>query len=67
MVEFGTSAGGYEVRVDGKLFGYIDKNGFFTDPTVVKSFMRVSSDDLRQIADKVEEYKNQIGTKKFAA
>ena len=57
MVEFRHTMGGYEVRVDGNPFGHIVKNGFFTDPTVVKNFMRVSSDDLRKIADKAEDYK----------
>lgn len=57
MVEFRSTMGGYEVRVDGQLFGHIDKDGFFTDPTVVKDFMRVSSNDLRKIADKTDEYK----------
>lgn len=57
MVEFRTTMGGYEVIVDGQPFGHIDKDGFFTDPTVVKDFMRVSSSDLREIADRVEMYR----------
>lgn len=60
MVDFKfTASGGYEVMVNHKHFGWISReNGFFTDPTVVKSFLEVSSDDLRKIATKVEETKH---------
>ncbi|MFC1615082.1 hypothetical protein ACFL22_00800 [Patescibacteria group bacterium] len=57
MVEFKQAAsGGFEVLVNGNSFGYIDKNhGYFTDSSVVKEFMNVSSEDLVSIAQKAKE------------
>ncbi|EKE08715.1 MAG: hypothetical protein ACD_17C00031G0001 [uncultured bacterium] len=56
MVEFQMTAGGYQVFVDEKPFGYISRErGFFTDPTVIKEFVAVNNYDLRAIADKAEE------------
>lgn len=61
MVEFKlTAGGGFEVLVDGKSFGYLQKSrGFFTDPTVVKDFLVVSPEDLVEIAKKADEIKTQ--------
>jgi hypothetical protein len=58
VVNFTLTAGGYSVTVGGEHFGWISKErGFFTDPTVVKKFLEVSSDDLRRIAEKADEVK----------
>ena len=58
MVTFKLSMGGFDVLVDGKLFGYLQKgDGFFTDSTVIKDFMKVSSADLTEIARKADEVK----------
>ena len=56
MLTFERTAGGYKVLVNNKHFGWIDKDdGFFSDSTVIKEFIPVSANDLRQIADKAEE------------
>lgn len=58
MVEFQMTMGGYAVIVNGKSFGYLQKGiGFFTDPTVVREFLEVSSADLTIIAAKADEVK----------
>lgn len=58
MVEFRETMGGFDVLVDGKLFGRLQKgNGFFTDPTVVREFLVVSPGDLIRIALKADEVK----------
>ncbi len=55
MVTFPETGGGVRVEVNGKHFGWISKeHGFFTDPTVVKDFLEVSSFDLRKIAEEAE-------------
>ncbi len=59
MVNFHQTMGGFDVLVDGKLFGRLQKGrGFFTDPAVVKEFLVVSPQDLNQIASKANEVKN---------
>ena len=56
MVEFQLTMGGFDVLVNGELFGHLQKDfGFYTDPTVVKKFLVVSSKDLIKIAQKVDE------------
>ena len=55
MVDFEQTMGGHAVKVNGKLFGWIEKRGFFTDPTVIKEFTEVSPVDLRKIADMAEQ------------
>ncbi len=60
MVAFVQTMGGYSVEVNDKPFGWISKErGFFTDPTVVKDFLEISSFDLRSIAAKVDEVRSQ--------
>ncbi len=56
MVTFEPTMGGLRVIVNGDWCGYIDKEGFFTEPTVVQHFIRMSPADLRDIADKATEY-----------
>lgn len=46
---------GVSVEVDSLPFGHIDELGFFTDPTVIREFMRVSPGDLKKIAERAEE------------
>lgn len=61
MLTFRETMGGYEVLIDGKQFGWISKeNGFFTDPTAVKEFIKVSPSQLMEIAKNVELIK-QLG------
>lgn len=56
MVEFPTTVGGFDVLVNGELFGRMQKGeGFFTDHTVVKKFLYVSPEDLVEIAKKADE------------
>ena len=50
MVLFIPTMGGVDVNVNGQPFGHIDKDGFFTGPTVVQSFLRISPHDLKSIA-----------------
>jgi len=55
MVTYPSTAGGYEVLVNGKPFGWISKErGFFTDPTRLNTFIEVLPSDLRRIADAIE-------------
>ncbi|MBI2637442.1 MAG: hypothetical protein HYW88_00945 [Candidatus Sungbacteria bacterium] len=59
MVKFTLTMGGFDIFVDEKFFGRLQKNdGFFTDPTVTKEYLVVSSKDLITIALKAEEAKN---------
>ena len=63
MVTFELSMGGFDVLVDGKLFGRLQRgDGFFTDSTLVKSYMTVSSADLIEIALKADEVKRYGNT-----
>lgn len=58
MVYFRPTMGGFEVFVNGKRFGYIQKPydyGFFTSQTCIVDHIRIDPRDLREIADKVEE------------
>lgn len=58
MVEFKLTMGGFEVVVNGKTFGHLQKgDGFFTGPTVMREFLVVSPRDLVQIAKKADEVK----------
>ena len=64
MVEFKFTPGGFDVLVNGKLFGHLQKGeGFFIDSTVIKGFLVVSPGDLTKIAikaDEVKTYGNEI-------
>jgi len=51
--------GGLKVLVNEEVIGHIDEHGFFIDPTAIRGFLRVSSSDLRKIAEKVEEMQRQ--------
>ncbi len=58
MVEFRETIGGFDVLVDEKLFGRLQKgDGFFTSPTTVREFLIVSPEDLTRIALKADEVK----------
>ena len=58
MVIFQPTMGGFDVLVNEKIFGRLQKgDGFFTDPTVVRDFLIVSSGDLAKIALKADEVK----------
>lgn len=58
MVEFKTLRQGLAVKVDGNDLGIISEDhGFFTDAGILKTWVRVSPDDLRRIADKAEAVK----------
>ncbi len=58
MVKFELTMGGFDVLVDGELFGRLMKDvGFFTDSTVVKKHLVVSPKDLNLIALKADEVK----------
>ena len=60
MVRYVATMGGVSVWINNLPFGHIDKEGFFTDSTVIAEFTRISSDDLRKIADRVDEFKARL-------
>ena len=52
---------GYQVSVNNITVGYISRErGFFTDPTAVASFVVISPQDLRVIADKVDDIQDRL-------
>lgn len=58
MVDFERTMGGFDVLVNGQLFGRLMNGiGFFTDATVVRGHLEVSSRDLQTIALKADEIK----------
>ena len=60
MVTFPETMGGCKVTIDGKLLGHISKeHGFFTGSTTIEDFIKVSPEELREIADKVEEIRKR--------
>jgi hypothetical protein len=54
MIRFEEAEGGLAVQANGKVFGFINKNGFLVAQNLRESIY-VSPVDLRQIADKVVE------------
>ena len=61
MVKFQPTMGGFDVFVDGELFGRLCRNhGFYTDSTVVKKFLVVSSKDLIKISKKTDEVRESM-------
>jgi len=59
MVAFKQTMGGYEVLINDEPFGFINRErGFFTDPTVVKSFMTVNIADFEMIVWKIRKVQN---------
>lgn len=51
MLKFLLAQNGYEVQVNGSVFGHLSKgHGFCIDHRTVKGFISVSPDDLRAIA-----------------
>lgn len=61
MVTFTLTASGFTVRVDDKAIGYISRErGFFTDPTVLKSFTVIDPEDLRTIANQVDMIQDRL-------
>lgn len=61
MVKFLEAIRECEVRIKGKELGHINEDGFFIGSTTTQGFIKVSSRDLRAIADKVEEIKKKGG------
>jgi hypothetical protein len=58
MVDFRLTAGGFDVLVNGKLFGHLQKgDGFFIGALASREFLVVSSKDLIKIAMKADEVK----------
>lgn len=56
MVKFELTMGGFDVMVNGQLFGHLMRgHGFFIDPTTVKTFLEVPEKDLEIIALKAQE------------
>lgn len=58
MVQFPENKSGFDVLVNGLLFGYLQKDrGFSTDIEAIKMVVVVSSEDLITIAIKADEVK----------
>ena len=55
MVTFRFMIDTWFVQVSGKTFGVINQGGFFTNDKLVADPIRLSADDLRKIAAKVDE------------
>ncbi|MBI2099136.1 hypothetical protein HYT45_01835 [Candidatus Uhrbacteria bacterium] len=55
MLRIARSVNGWIVFVGDKTFGYINKDGFISSPVCINGFVALSPDELRQIADKVDE------------
>ena len=67
MLNFRPSMSGFEVQLNEKTFGHIDKeHGFFTSSTFIEDFVALSEEDLRKIADKVREIKLRAIPANFA-
>lgn len=55
MIQFTLELNTLLVQINGKTFGVINKNGFFLSDMLVTGIVRLSADDLRQIAAKVDD------------
>ncbi len=61
MLRIALSENGWKVFVGKNTFGYITKDGFVSSPSCINGFVALSPDDLRRIADKVQEVCGQKG------